>query len=55
MQNLNSEIFEAFQNKLKTGNRRGVHLNAIAGNSRYKLDLAQHLENLKNFKKLNWF
>lgn len=39
--NLNAEIFEAFQNKLKTGNRRGVHLNAIPGNSRYKLDLAQ--------------
>lgn len=39
--NLNAEIFQAFQNKLKTGNRRGVHLNAIPGNSRYKLDLAQ--------------
>ncbi|QDP84455.1 DUF4011 domain-containing protein [Chryseobacterium sp. SNU WT5] len=41
MLNLNPEIFEAFQKKLKTGNRRGVHLNAIPGNSRYKLDLAQ--------------
>lgn len=41
MLNLSPEIFEAFQNKLKTGNRRGVHLNAIPGNSRYKLDLAQ--------------
>ena len=41
MLNLTPEIFEAFQNKLKTGNRRGVHLNAIPGNSRYKLDLAQ--------------
>ena len=39
--NLSPEIFEAFQKKLKTGNRRGVHLNAIPGNSRYKLDLAQ--------------
>ena len=39
--NLTPEIFQAFQNKLKTGNRRGVHLNAIPGNSRYKLDLAQ--------------
>ncbi|MBF8457024.1 DUF4011 domain-containing protein [Kaistella sp. G5-32] len=41
MLNISPEIFEAFQNKLKTGNRRGVHLNAIPGNSRYKLDLAQ--------------
>ncbi|WP_313717503.1 hypothetical protein [Kaistella carnis] len=41
MLNLTPEIFEAFQNKLKTGNRRVVHLNAIPGNSRYKLDLAQ--------------
>lgn len=41
MLNLTPEIFDAFQNKLKTGNRRGVHLNAIPGNSRYKLDLAQ--------------
>ena len=41
MENLNSEIFQAFQNKLKTGNRRGVHLNAIPGNSRYKFDLAR--------------
>lgn len=39
--NLNAEIFQAFQNKLKTGNRRGVHLNAIPGNSRYKFDLAR--------------
>ena len=41
MEHLNPEIFEAFQNKLKTGNRRGVHLNAIPGNSRYKFDLAR--------------
>ncbi|MPS73833.1 MAG: DUF4011 domain-containing protein [Chryseobacterium sp.] len=41
MENLNPEIFQAFQNKLKTGNRRGVHLNAIPGNSRYKFDLAR--------------
>lgn len=41
MQNLNPEIFQAFQNKLKTGNRRGVHLNAIPGSSRYKFDLAR--------------
>ncbi|MFC3158683.1 AAA domain-containing protein [Chryseobacterium arachidis] len=41
MENLNPEIFQAFQNKLKTGNRRGVHLNAIPGSSRYKFDLAR--------------
>lgn len=41
MQNLNPEIFQAFQNKLKTGNRRGVHLNTIPGSSRYKFDLAR--------------
>ena len=48
MLNLNPEIFQAFQNKLKTGNRRGVHLNAIPGNSRYKLDLAQLSEIYKS-------
>ena len=41
MEHLNSEIFQAFQNKLKTGNRRGVHLNAIPGNSRYKFDIGR--------------
>ncbi len=41
MENLTPEIFQAFQNKLKTGNRRGVHLNAIPGSSRYKFDLAR--------------
>lgn len=46
--NLTPEIFQAFQNKLKTGNRRGVHLNAIPGNSRYKLDLAQLAEIYKS-------
>ena len=28
------EIFTALQNKLKVGNRRGVHLNAIPAASR---------------------
>lgn len=41
MENLNPDIFQAFQNKLKIGNRRGVHLNAIPGSSRYKFDLAR--------------
>ncbi len=38
---MNQEIFTALQNKLKVGNRRGVHLNAFAGNSRYKFDIAR--------------
>lgn len=41
MDSFNAEVFEAFQNKLKIGNRRGVHLNAIPGNSRYKFDIAR--------------
>ncbi|RRJ87116.1 AAA family ATPase [Paenimyroides tangerinum] len=41
MQNFSSELFNSLQTKLKTGNRRGVHLNAIPGNSRYKFDLAR--------------
>ena len=39
--NFSPEIFEAFQTKLKVGNRRTIHLNAIPGNSRYKFDLAR--------------
>jgi len=35
------EIFTALQNKLKVGNRRGVHLNAIPAASRYKFDIAR--------------
>ena len=38
---LSSEIFRALQHKLKVGNRRGVHLNAIPANSRYKFDIAR--------------
>jgi len=41
MEPFNKEIFELFQQKLKVGNRRGVHLNAIPNNSRYKFDLAR--------------
>lgn len=41
MNGFNTDVFQAFQNKLKVGNRRGVHLNAIPGNSRYKFDLAR--------------
>jgi hypothetical protein len=39
--NFTPDIFEAFQTKLKVGNRRTIHLNAIPGNSRYKFDLAR--------------
>jgi len=39
--NFSPEIFQAFQTKLKVGNRRTIHLNAIPGNSRYKFDLAR--------------
>ena len=35
------EVFATFQNKLKVGNRRGVHLNALPANSRYKFDIAR--------------
>jgi len=41
MNQFTPDIFQAFQSKLKVGNRRGVHLNAIPGNSRYKLDLSR--------------
>lgn len=33
------KLIEELQNRLKVGNRRGVHLNAIPSNSRYKFDL----------------
>ncbi len=39
--NFTPDIFQAFQTKLKVGNRRTIHLNAIPGNSRYKFDLAR--------------
>ena len=39
--NFTPDIFEAFQSKLKVGNRRTIHLNAVPGNSRYKFDLAR--------------
>ncbi|UUV21127.1 AAA domain-containing protein [Paenimyroides aestuarii] len=44
MNSFTADVFQAFQNKLKVGNRRGVHLNAIPGNSRYKFDLARLAE-----------
>lgn len=36
---LSDKLLTELQNRLKIGNRRGVHLNAIPGNSRYKFDL----------------
>ena len=36
---LTDNLLSELQNRLKTGNRRGVHLNAIPANSRYKFDL----------------
>lgn len=36
---LSQSLLKEYQNRLKVGNRRGVHLNAIPGRSRYKFDL----------------
>lgn len=36
---LTEKFLTELQRRLKIGNRRGVHLNAIPGNSRYKFDL----------------
>lgn len=36
---ISKRLLETLQNNLKVGNRRQVHLNAIPGRSRYKLDL----------------
>lgn len=36
---LNKRLLNELQNRLKIGSRRGVHLNAIPGNSLYKFDL----------------
>ena len=41
MEPFSKEVFDLFQQKLKIGNRRGVHLNAVVSNSRYKFDLAR--------------
>ncbi|NEN24502.1 DUF4011 domain-containing protein [Cryomorpha ignava] len=50
---ITEKLLIELQNRLKIGNRRGVHLNAIPGRSRYKFDLTRlsHIdENLpKNF------
>ncbi|MEO1627256.1 MAG: AAA domain-containing protein, partial [Bacteroidota bacterium] len=36
---LSPQLLKGLQNRLKIGNRRGAHLNALPGRSRYKLDL----------------
>ena len=36
---LSAKLLSELQRRLKIGNRRGVHLNAIPANSRYKFDL----------------
>lgn len=43
---ITSKLLAELQNRLKVGNRRGVHLNAIPNRSRYKFDLNRlsHLE-----------
>jgi len=44
---LTKNLLTELQNRLKVGNRRGVHLNAIPAGSRYKLDLKRlsHIDN----------
>lgn len=38
---ITKKLLEDLQNRLKVGNRRGVHLNAIPGRSRYKFDVTR--------------
>lgn len=38
---LTEKLLVELQNRLKVGNRRGVHLNAIPSNSRYKFDITR--------------
>ena len=38
---ITEKLLLELQNRLKIGNRRGVHLNAIPGRSRYKFDLTR--------------
>jgi superfamily I DNA and/or RNA helicase/transcription elongation GreA/GreB family factor len=43
---ISKNLIEELQNRLKVGNRRGVHLNAVPGRSRYKFDVTRlkHIE-----------
>ena len=48
---ITKKLLIELQNRLKVGSRRGVHLNAVPGRSRYKFDLSRlsHInENLPN-------
>lgn len=38
---LTDNLITELQNRLKVGNRRGVHLNALPGRSRYKFDISR--------------
>lgn len=38
---LTDKLLTELQNRLKVGSRRGVHLNAISGRSRYKFNLTR--------------
>ena len=38
---VSKKFLRELQNRLKVGNRRGVHLNAIPGRSRLKFDLSR--------------
>src|SRR5690606_9884808 len=38
---ITEKLLIELQNRLKVGSRRGVHLNAITGRSRYKFDLTR--------------
>ena len=38
---ITKELLNELQNRLKVGSRRGVHLNAITGRSRYKFDVTR--------------
>ena len=38
---LTDNLLSELQNRLKVGNRRGVHLNALPGRSRYKFDVSR--------------
>lgn len=38
---ISQNLIEELQNRLKVGSRRGVHLNAVPGRSRYKFDITR--------------
>lgn len=52
MMKISTELLKEFQKRLKIGNRRGVHLNAVPGKSNYKLDLATIEIKDKNLPKI---